>query len=111
MREVIKIGDKDVEMVANAASPYIYKNLFNEDFLLLIQSKEPPVDLFVKMGFILSKQAEGLEHKKLMDLKQDDFLTWLEQFDATAPLEATGDISSFYFKNTKTNSVPKKEGV
>ena len=33
MKGVVKIGWKDVGMVANAASPYIYKAIFKDDFL------------------------------------------------------------------------------
>ena len=40
MKKIVKIGNKEVEVVANAASPYLYKGLFREDFLLKIQDKE-----------------------------------------------------------------------
>ena len=33
MRGTVKIGGKEVGMLANAASPHYYKQIFKEDFL------------------------------------------------------------------------------
>ena len=37
MRGVVKIGSVDVEMLANAASPILYRQVFKKDFLKNMQ--------------------------------------------------------------------------
>ena len=36
MRGTVKIGQRDVDMLANAASPFIYKKIFHKDFLMTV---------------------------------------------------------------------------
>lgn len=108
MRGTVKIGRCDVEMVANAASPYLFKTLFHEDFLLKVQEKEPEPDLFVRMGYVMAMQA-AKKTPEVLKLKTEDFLAWLEQFDALAPILATKEISEIYYGQTESTSVPKNE--
>lgn len=111
MRGVIAIGEKNVEMVANAASPYLFKQVFKEDFLLLIQKKDPDADLFVKMGFIMAKQAETDNIADLMKLDLTAFYTWLEDFNPLEVMNATAPMSEVYFGQIKTISNPKEKGA
>lgn len=107
---IVKIGDKDIEMVANAASPYIYKQVFHEDFLSAVQADHPDADIFQKMGFVMAKQAECQKVADLMKLNIDSFYEWLVQFDAMDVIYATEEISNIYLKQSTGTSVPKKEG-
>lgn len=111
MRDTIKIGVRDVEMAANAASPYIYKQIFKEDFLKKIQEPEPEVDLFQKMGFVMTEQAKTNDLSELMKLKLEDYYAWLTEFDPIDILTAGGEISSLYMAQAKSTSVPKKRDV
>lgn len=110
MKGIVKIGDKDVGMVANAASPYIYKQVFHEDFLAKLQADNPDTDLFQKMGYIMAKQDELDKMSDLMKLTSDGFYEWLMQFDAMDIIFASDDISNIYLAQTKSEAVPKKEG-
>ena len=83
----IMIGTKETAMLANAASPYLFKQVFHEDFLLvsrrMVDEQDEAVkdatasDIFVRMGFIMAMQAS----KKQADLYKigyQDFYTWME---------------------------------
>lgn len=111
MRAFIKIGDREIEMAANAASPYIYNHVFKEDFLQKLQSKDPDSDLFQKMGFIMAEQAKEEKISELMKLNMDKYFEWLTQFEPVDVLLATGEISGLYMGQAIESSVPKSEGV
>ena len=104
------IGGKDVEMVANAASPYRFKQIFREDFLKRAietnGNEAESVDLFVKMGFIMAKQAEKADFGKL---NEDSFFLWLEDFEPSDVQMAAGEIANIYAGNAETKALPKKE--
>lgn len=110
MKGTVKIGSKDVGMVANAASPYIYKQVFHEDFLSKLQEAAPDVDTFQKMGFIMAMQDEKSNMADLMKLTEKDFLTWLLEFEAMEIIYATDEIANIYLAQAKGTSVPKNEG-
>lgn len=109
MYKTITIGEKEVGMLANAASPFLYKQIFKEDFLLEIQKKNPDVGAIVKIGFVMAMQAEK-KTTELMKLTEEDFLRWLEQFEAMDLYAHAGEMMDAYIANTKTTAVPKKEG-
>ena len=109
MKGIVKIGSEEVGMVANAASPYIYRQIFHEDFLVKLQSENPEADLFQKMGFVMAQQAD-MNLDELMGLSERDFWEWLEKYDALDILLATQEISDIYLAQKEGNSVPKSEG-
>lgn len=110
MKGTVKIGSKEVGMVANAASPYIYKQVFHEDFLAKLQAQEPETDLFQKMAYIMAMQNEISDLSELMKLTEQGFYEWLIQFDSMDVLYSIEDISNIYLAQKATSSVPKKEG-
>lgn len=112
MYETIRIGDKDVGMLANAASSYIYKQVFHEDLLKKFQEmeKEPDTQIGEKMGFIFSKQAEVQNPSELMKLTIDDFLEWLTQFDPLDIFLESDKIAELYQRQKEGSSVPKEQG-
>ena len=110
MKGTVTIGSKEVGMVANAASPYIYKQVFHEDFLVKLQQKTPDVDTFQKMGFVMAKQDETSNMADLVKLTEEDFWNWLLEFEAMDVIYATDAIANIYLAQTKSTSVPKKEG-
>ena len=108
MRGKIMIGNREIEMAANAASPFYYKEIFKEDFLLKAQETPPDVNIFVKMGFIMAKQAEK-SFSEMMKLPAEEFFTWLDQFEPMDVLNAAGEISNLYMGQTESSSIPKNE--
>ena len=105
----VLIDGKEVEMAANAASPYIYRQISHEDFLAKAQEETPDPDIFQKMGFVMAKQAESDKIADLMKIPIDEFYEWLTQFEPLSVLVAAGDISSLYMGQTEGLSTPKKE--
>lgn len=111
MYGVVQLGTKEVEMVANAASPYFYRKIFQEDFLAKVQEKSPDADLLQKMGYVMAMQAEYDNNiQKLMKLTPETFYQWLLDFDAMDLIMATDKISKIYFQQTETTSSEKKRG-
>ena len=109
MRGTVKIGEKDVEMLANAASPYLYSQLFHEDFLQIIQQPAPPPNVFEKMGYIMTCQATMKTEELFGGLKITDFYKWLESFEPMAILQATKDIAELYTGQEVQLSSPKEK--
>ena len=112
----IMIGTKETAMLANAASHYLFKQVFHEDFLLvsrrMVDEQDEAVkdatasDIFVRMGFIMAMQAAKAN---LSAVSFDDYLEWLEQFGPLDLLNAGGEIANLYTDNTATASEPKKK--
>ena len=76
MRGTVKIGETDVDMLANAASAFIYKRIFHKDFLTSIEQKytdengkvktEYDKSAITEMACAMHKQR-GKEFKELVD--------------------------------------------
>lgn len=111
MRGTVTINGMDTEMVANAASPYIYKHVFREDFLIKLRDEGDEVDpdIFQKMGFVMAKQGESSNMQELMNLTINDYYEWLTQFEPMDLIEASDQIASLYLDQTAGSSVPKNE--
>lgn len=106
---LVKVGGQEVAMEANALSPYVYRQLFHEDFLAETQKAEPAPDLFQKMGYVMAMQAAHLGTAELMKLTIDGFYEWLTQFDALDLILATDKISELYLSQNAELSVPKSK--
>ena len=116
MRGTITIAGIEVDMVANAATPYRFKQVFGQDFFLLSRKMadetDPEVsdaaasDTFIKLGYIMAMQAKG---EKMDKLNSDTFLAWLEGFDeANALLEAISEIAAIYRGQERGTISPKR---
>lgn len=107
----VKIGNKEIEMVANGATPYRFKQLFHEDLLRLAVKSGDEIDnvnLFIQAGFIMAKQAEKADFSTL---NIEDFYNWLEEFEANDVAMAAGDIANIYAGNAETSENPKPKAA
>lgn len=110
MKGTITIGSQGVEMVANAASPHLYKTIFREDFLRETQNPDPDPTIFQKMGFVMALQASGKPTREILTgTTEDDFYEWLEQFEALDLIQASADIANLFTQQRKPTQVPKKK--
>ena len=107
MRETIKIGDRDIEMVANGATPFIFKRVFRKDFLAETQKED--MDVYAELAFIMSQQAEKPMTELLNSLKIEDFYAWIEGFEAMDIVTMAPDIFAIYQGQTKSSSASKKK--
>jgi len=108
MRDTVTIGDREITMAANAASPFIFGKIFHEDF----ENRADSVEAWRKMAFVMVKQAE-IGEQELLDCKatEKDFVEWLMQFE---PLEFADIITAaaeLYSKQEKPKSRPKNKAV
>lgn len=109
MTDTIKIGEMEMVMAANAATPFWFNQIFHDDFFVLSQkvtdgNEGAAVDLFSKTGFIMAKQAEGAQMNKL---NLDSYIKWLEQFEPMDLAMAAADIALLYSGQTITTAKPK----
>ena len=111
MYGVVKIGDKEVPMLAMASVDVYYKRIFGEDPLKM-QIKEgfdgaDAVELFQRMGFVMAKFAEPKVRKEMLKLTEDNYLDWLDGFERSALIDAVGDIRKVYDGEKVTTAEPK----
>ena len=115
MYKVVTIGEKEVPMLSMASTDIYYKNTFNED-PLKIQTKDDydaadMYHLFIRMGFIMAKQAEIKTRKEMMKLNEEAFLDWVDEFqrEDICDFDKIVEIKDVYEGNKDTSSKPKKE--
>ena len=109
MFKTIKIADKEVGMLANGISAFVYWDVFHEDFI--VQSQKPDVSphMFEKLAFVFAKQAElGGDFEKLTKLSMKDFYEWMGQFEPMDVLNASEDVMALYVQQNTGGSTPKK---
>ena len=113
MRGNVSISGKDVEMLANAASPILYKKVFRRDWFKTLtetQTDESGVEgisYFEEMGFIMAMQAEKTT-QELLALSYDNYIEWISQFEPEDMMVAVGDIAGIYRAQENTGSEAKK---
>lgn len=107
MLKTVTIGDVEVEILSNAATPYRYNMVFHDDLILKTangMNEAEAVEIAPRLCYIMAQQAQKGDLSKL---SEDRFLTWLEQFEFMDVIEASGDIIEAYIASKKTSSVPK----
>lgn len=108
MYGTLKIGNKDVEMVANGATPFWFNQIFHEDFFTeasKLGDGGVTANVFIRVAFVMAKQATAKDMKKV---NEGQFLDWLAEFDAMDLPNALEDIITFYQSQTEGTSTPKK---
>lgn len=107
MFKKVTIGGREVELAANAATPFRFKQVFQKDLLQILgnekKAEEEGVDAVTQLAYIMAKQAEGVDMNKLTF---DEFIAWLEGFSAMAFIEAAEDIVNAYMETTQTSATP-----
>lgn len=114
MYREIKIGDKEVPMLALASVDVYYKRIFREDPLSIMTRKDTDDGtksrIAFNMGFVMAKFAELHDRKKMLQLTEDNYLEWLEQFDYGDYIAASADILALYYSQ-KAGSITEKNAV
>lgn len=111
--------DEPTPMLANAATPLRYKQIFGDDLLTLFANAEQMdesgrksyhIDFVAELAFIMAMQAKAHSDDKikLEKLSANSLIDWLEDFDSMAIENAIEDIIEVYMGNTKTGSEAKK---
>lgn len=110
MEKMVNIDGKEMRMVANGATPRVYRILFGSDIFADIKkaiSDDEVVDMsgLEQLAFTVGRQGGSIP----TDMSIDE---WLESIDdPMALVNASGDIVSLWTGTQKTNSVSKKKGA
>lgn len=111
MKGKITIGNKNVELVANAATPVFFKQIFHEDFFILAENfavsptNGESVDIYSRIAFVASQQAKKAD---MESLTFSDYVKWLEQFEAYDMAQAVDSIAEIYAHQAEPTAKPKK---
>lgn len=107
---IVKVGDTDVPMCANAATPIRYRQVFKKNLLPYFMgqaSDEDAAEMIGELAYIMTRAAEKADMSRL---NFDDYVVWLEGF---GPLdfsrsETAAAIIDLYQGNTNTLTEVKK---
>lgn len=114
MRKTITLeGGKAVDLAANAATPFRFKQLFNTDLLKIFkqstENEEDQTDLadvITQMAYIMNRQAEGADMNKI---SMDDFYTWLEDYEPMDFITVGDKVVDVYMASAKVSVEAKKK--
>ena len=114
MVKTIQIGGGEVTLAANAATPYRFKQVFNEDLFQIFaatrnkteEENASLTDTVAKLAFIMCKQAEKADMNMVSMV---DFFDWLEGFGPMDLVFAGEEIMNFYNSSTKGSVEAKKK--
>jgi len=113
MYKVIKIGDKDVPMLAVASVNIYCSRIFGLDPLKMVGEDLDTmvgIDLYQKLGFLMAKLAECNKNGSfapMSELNEDSYIAWLCEIDNGAYMEAAQEIAALYIGQNKATSKPK----
>lgn len=113
MREVIQIKEGvALELLANASTPIRYNQLFHEDLLksltaLTENTGTDTVEIVNRLAYVMRMQATG----QTATMSMNDYLNWLEQFDAFDLFGKSEEIIGVYVANLKGGVNAKKNSV
>lgn len=115
MYREIKVGEKMVPMVANAATALRYKHVFGKDLIVELQQAQGDTakgfNSLPELAFVMAKAAEAKEGKVNMGLlNEENFMDWLEQFDSMDIVTAAEAVINLYMGNSEASVEQKKEG-
>lgn len=107
----VKIGNTTVPMLSMASVDIYYRNVFHDDPLTVQTQAKGAADaitFYERMGFIMAAFAERKTREKMRELREDDFLDWMDQFDRLDLMNALADIQATYDGQSVTNADAKK---
>lgn len=113
MYKVIMIGDVEVPMLAMASINIYYRQIFGADPLKTIMADDADgadlTNAYLQMGFVMAKFAELKNRKMMLQLNNNDYMDWLEQFDNGDLLSVLPEVRALYTGEKTTESTEKNE--
>lgn len=111
MQKTIKIGEKMVPMRATAATAYRYRQAFHGDLLTELAKErqgQEYIDLIQRLAYIMTKSAEEAD---MNALNEEDYINWLEKFEAVEMIEALPQVINLYMVSKTSTSKAKKNKI
>ena len=113
MNKVITVGEKEVNLLANAATPIRYKMVFGEDVMVAFnqitnekRDSGEILDIVSQLAYIMNAQAI-MNRDELKKLNRETFIEWLEDFGAMDFVNASEEIINTYLEQSGTESKSK----
>lgn len=113
MLKTVKIGEKEINLLANAATPIRYKMVFGEDIMVAFnqingnkRDEGEILDISSQLAFIMHEQAT-CNREELKGLTKEVYVDWLEEFGPMDFVNASKDIFDTYLGTTGTTSKSK----
>ena len=107
MYRKVEIDGREIELAANAVTPFRYKQIFKKDLFAILGNEEKAmeqgVESIAELCFIMAKQAEKTDMNKL---GYDEFMDWLENFGPMSLINSAEDILSVYMDSLQGSSTP-----
>ena len=111
MYRTVKIGDKDINLLANGATPIRYRMVFGRDILSELQKADQDGGLMAssisELTYIMAMSAD--DSVDMSKINVNTYVKWLEQFEAFDITMAADQIIDVYMGNTTTTSEIKKK--
>lgn len=109
MYKKIMVNGTELELSANAATPFRFKQTFHKDLLAIFsnekKAEEEGLEVVSELAYIMNKQAEKADMSKL---SFEDFIEWLEKFEPMAFVDASEDIINAYTESSVSMSTPSE---
>ena len=110
MYGIVKVGERDVPMLATAATPIRYRQVFKKNLLPYFMGKasdEDAAEMVGELAYIMAAAADGSNQ---MALSEEGYVKWLEGFDALAFVDGrvVSDIIALYQGNAASHEEVKK---
>lgn len=113
MRTIVQIKEGvALELLANASTPIRYNQLFHEDLLkaltaLTESNGTDTIEIVNRLAYVMRMQATG----QTATMSMNDYLNWLEQFDAFDLFGKSEEIIGVYVANLKSSVNAKKNNA
>ena len=114
MFTTIKIGEKKVDLLSNAATAIYYKQVFKKDILVIMLVTAPngemndaeAVEMAQELCFIMAMQAEK---EDMMQLSYEKYISWLEGQSQMGLIDKSFDIIDVFKDSMPGLSESKKK--
>ena len=112
--KLVKIGGKEVPMMAMASINIYYKRIFGRDPIKVQATKDydlgDQINLYLEMGFAMAKFYElKADRKEMAKLNEDAYMDWLEQFEMMDMMTSFTDILDLWNIENLTHATAKKK--
>lgn len=129
MKSEMTINNTTVELVSNALTPILYRQIFKKDFLkemsglTALKGKkaedftEDDLEFFAsrqdaipRLAFVMAKQAETKDVKVLVELSLIDYYCWLSDYETQAFMdsEVIGKVIGLWAGNANDSHIESK---
>ena len=113
MLRIVNIGGKEIDLLANAATPIRYKMVFGEDIMVAFnqingnkRDEGEILDISSQLAFIMHVQAT-CSREELKGVTKEKYIEWLEDFGPMDFVNSSQDIFDTYLGTTGTTSKSK----